>query len=184
MKLSILTMNNNLNNNNTTATTNGANPNIDLKESKIKSLHRKFIKSSNANENKMRKNVKKRVKKFSKLNEENRISSAYSISNFSSISYNNNNVKKLKCLLVGDPLVGKTTLIWLFLKRLFQTDYQPTIVDNYEGFYSYLIHNAYLFKKTYSFKYLYLSLFVILVKVNLNGDSYTLNLFDTAGQVT
>jgi hypothetical protein len=144
MKLSILTLNNNLTNNASTAT-NNANPNIDLKESKIKSLHRKFIKSSTANENKLRKNMKKRVKKFSKLNEENRISSAYSISNFSSISYTNSNVKKLKCLLVGDPLVGKTTLICLFLKRLFQTDYQPTIVDNYEGFYPHLLHNAYLF---------------------------------------
>ena len=61
-----------------------------------------------------------------------------SLSNFSISNNNNNNSnfknsKKLKCLLVGDARVGKSALMFFFLKRIFQSEYQPTIVDDYEG---------------------------------------------------
>ena len=105
--------------------------------------------------------------KFLKLNNELNfnLSKAYvskknkSLSNLSAFSSLANSSaalstgRKLKCLLVGDARVGKTALMFWFLKRVFQPEYQPTIVDDYE------------------------------VKINHNGDSYTLSLFDTAGQV-
>ncbi len=58
------------------------------------------------------------------------------LSNFSSLANSTNMIpigRKLKCLLVGDSRVGKTALMFLFLKRVFQSEYQPTIVDDYEG---------------------------------------------------
>jgi hypothetical protein len=45
-----------------------------------------------------------------------------------------NEVKqRAKCLLVGDSSVGKSALICWFLKRVFLVEYQPTVVDDYEG---------------------------------------------------
>ena len=80
--------------------------------------------------------------KFAKLNEE-FISKSYlskscviasSLSNFSLANAGSQpNAKKLKCLLVGDARVGKSALMFLFLKQIFQFEYQPTIVDDYEG---------------------------------------------------
>jgi hypothetical protein len=58
------------------------------------------------------------------------------LSNFSSLANSTSMIpmgRKLKCLLVGDSRVGKTALMFLFLKRFFQSEYQPTIVDDYEG---------------------------------------------------
>ena len=71
---------------------------------------------------------------ISKTHEETRLTKKYASSNFSiGTACSANNVKKLKCLLVGDPCVGKSTLMCWFLKRIFQTEYQPTIVDDFEG---------------------------------------------------
>ena len=81
-------------------------------------------------------------KTLNKTNEETRLTKKYASSSFSigtADSANNGGIdggysfKKLKCLLVGDPCVGKSTLMCLFLKRIFQTEYQPTIVDDFEG---------------------------------------------------
>ena len=80
------------------------------------------------------------------------------LSNFSSLANSTNMIpigRKLKCLLVGDSRVGKTSLMFLFLKRIFQSEYQPTIVDDYEGS-SYIIYFiSYGFIKKF---YLYLIL--------------------------
>jgi hypothetical protein len=96
------------------------------------------------------KNSSSKHNKFSKFsNEDFNLSKSYfsqsscaciqpSLSNFSMSNINNNltsanNSRKLKCLLVGDARVGKSALMSLFLKRAFQYEYQPTIVDDYEG---------------------------------------------------
>lgn len=87
-------------------------------------------------------NCKTKKSKFSKLNDDYLISkscvvASSSLSNFSlTQSCNNNSLKsskKLKCLLVGDARIGKSALMFFFLKRIFQSEYQPTIVDDYEG---------------------------------------------------
>ncbi len=80
--------------------------------------------------------------RFSKLNEDfqskHNFLSVSPLNNFDSMSNVNincnvNTNKKLKCLLVGDAQVGKSALMFLFLKRIFQHEYRPTIVDDYEG---------------------------------------------------
>jgi len=81
-------------------------------------------------------------KKFLKLNEDlyskstflpvSQLNNLNSMSNIN-INCNVNNSKKLKCLMVGDAKVGKSALMFLFLKRIFQHEYRPTIVDDYEG---------------------------------------------------
>jgi hypothetical protein len=92
-------------------------------------------------------NTSSKVKKnkFSKLNDDYLMPkpcmvASTSISNFSLSNACNNNgggnsrsTKKLKCLLAGDARVGKSALMFFFLKRIFQSEYQPTIVDDYEG---------------------------------------------------
>lgn len=40
---------------------------------------------------------------------------------------------RIKCVLVGDSAVGKTSLITTYAKNQFQHDYQPTAFDNYNG---------------------------------------------------
>lgn len=40
---------------------------------------------------------------------------------------------RIKCLLVGDGAVGKTSLISTYAKNQFQHDYHPTAFDNYNG---------------------------------------------------
>jgi hypothetical protein len=64
--------------------------------------------------------------------------SSFSIANMNNVNFNNygknhQNAKRLKCLLVGDARVGKSALMILFLKKIFKFEYQPTIVDDYEG---------------------------------------------------
>lgn len=93
---------------------------------------------------------KSKSNKFSKFsNEDFNMSKSYfsqsscaciqpSLSNFSIANVNSNhasvnNPRKLKCLLVGDARVGKSALMSLYLKRAFQYEYQPTIVDDHEG---------------------------------------------------
>lgn len=39
----------------------------------------------------------------------------------------------IKCVLVGDVAVGKTSLITSYAQNLFQYDYKPTTFDNYNG---------------------------------------------------
>jgi hypothetical protein len=46
---------------------------------------------------------------------------------------NNLNTRRIKCLIVGDPCIGKSTLMCLYLKCIFQNEYHPTIVDDFEG---------------------------------------------------
>ena len=58
----------------------------------------------------------------------------------------------VKCVVVGDGAVGKTCLLITYSKDQFPTEYVPTIFDNYS------------------------------VKVPIAEETYTLELFDTAGQ--
>lgn len=39
----------------------------------------------------------------------------------------------LKCVLVGDTNVGKSSLAARISSRTFKTDYSPTLFDNYSG---------------------------------------------------
>lgn len=41
--------------------------------------------------------------------------------------------KNIKCVLVGDGAVGKTSLITSYAQNLFQYDYKPTTFDKYNG---------------------------------------------------
>ena len=132
------------NNNCDITTTNNLEQTIsNLNKNKLKSM--KMVKKKAKNKTKIRTatnsaNISKckntKHNKFSKLNED-CLSKSYvvasSISNFSLANTNNLNANKLKCLLVGDAHIGKSALMCLFLKRIFQTEYQPTIVDNCEG---------------------------------------------------
>lgn len=97
--------------------------------------------------------------------------------------YHSRQNRKLKCLLVGDAYVGKSTLMCLFLKKIFQTDYQPTIVDDFEGEYLIVKSSCLCLYLVYR-NQLILTYIFSKAKVNMNGESYTLNLFDTAGQVS
>ena len=58
----------------------------------------------------------------------------------------------LKCVIVGDGAVGKTCLLITYSSGIFPADYVPTIFDNY------------------------------VVNVMVGSDTWTLCLFDTAGQ--
>ena len=58
----------------------------------------------------------------------------------------------LKCVIVGDGAIGKTCLILSYTTNKFPNQYDPTIFDNYT------------------------------VSLNIGGETYTLGLFDTAGQ--
>ncbi|XP_048736304.1 cdc42 homolog [Ostrea edulis] len=58
----------------------------------------------------------------------------------------------LKCVLVGDTNVGKSSLAARISSRTFKTDYSPTLFDNYSA------------------------------TVSVHGIPYHLNLFDTAGK--
>jgi hypothetical protein len=71
--------------------------------------------------------------KFSKLNENENLSRSHISSSISNFSISNSKKRLVKCLFVGDAQVGKSTLLTLFLKRIFQSEYKPTIVDDYEG---------------------------------------------------
>lgn len=138
--------NNNNSSNNIIASNSNINSTISSAHSKFKSLHKKFNqklsrKSSNNNlvgsTNKTRHNLTKKKSKrnkFSKLNEEH-LSKSYVASSLSNFSLANSatDLRRLKCLFVGDSHIGKTALMYLFIKRIFQTEYQPTIVDDYEG---------------------------------------------------
>ena len=115
------------------------------KKSKEKKIPRTKLNTGEKMRGKAMSNKKKK-KKFSKLSEElnsSKVKSsscsvvAPSLSNLSMLNVNNSsnvsNDKKLKCLIAGDAHVGKTALMFLFLNRAFQYEYQPTIVDDYEG---------------------------------------------------
>jgi small GTP-binding protein len=60
--------------------------------------------------------------------------------------------RKVKIVVVGDGAVGKTCLLWSYSKQEVPPDYVPTVFDNY------------------------------VVKIQVNGEDVTLQLWDTAGQ--
>lgn len=61
-------------------------------------------------------------------------------------------MENIKCVIVGDGTVGKTSLLINFTSDRFSTDYVPTIFDNYQS------------------------------NILVNSKPITLNLWDTAGQ--
>lgn len=62
--------------------------------------------------------------------------------------------KSLKLVVVGDSYIGKTSLLIAYTEKQFMSDYKTTIFDNWA------------------------------VTVTIEQKRYTLNLFDTAGQVS
>jgi small GTP-binding protein len=60
--------------------------------------------------------------------------------------------RKVKVVVVGDGAVGKTCLLWAYSKQEIPPDYVPTVFDNY------------------------------VVKLQVNNEEVTLQLWDTAGQ--
>ena len=62
-------------------------------------------------------------------------------------------LRNIKCVIVGDGAVGKTSMLMTYATNHFPFEYRPTVFDNYA------------------------------VSVDIaNGNTYTLGLFDTAGQ--
>jgi hypothetical protein len=125
----------NNNNNNQTLTSTLTSTSLTTKIKKVKKK-KSSSNATNSNCSKLKKS------NFNKLNDDylmpkSCMAVSGSLSNFSISNNNNNsnfkNSKKLKCLLVGDARVGKSALMFFFLKRIFQSEYQPTIVDDYEG---------------------------------------------------
>lgn len=45
----------------------------------------------------------------------------------------NNNMKKIKCVLIGDGAIGKTSLIVSYTTNGYPTEYVPTAFDKYTG---------------------------------------------------
>lgn len=67
-------------------------------------------------------------------------------------AYKNLDKSNIKCVLVGDTMVGKTCLAKRLASHGFQSEYSPTMFDNYAA------------------------------TTTIDGKSYVLGLFDTAGQ--
>lgn len=80
---------------------------------------------------------------------------------------------RLKCVLLGDGAVGKTSLVVSYTTNGYPTEYIPTAFDNYTGT---LLHNHVCF--------LLLMLVFYTVRIKVDNKPVRLQLCDTAGQVS
>lgn len=87
----------------------------------------------------------------------------------------------IRCVLVGDPCVGKTSLIAAYTTNVFTDRYIPTAFDNFSGFF--YINKQKIIKYFYKKRTKKLKKLLIIVTVNVDEKPLKFELFDTAGRV-